>query len=321
MTATEMFSPFCAELPHIMSEIILPFDEAFEKSVPLTFSPEDSLAGNVPQHLNSPSYEIAFKDHNFIRSDVARPMRIQLEMEKPEYFMRQAGIRSTIIVFGSARFVSTNRAHRHLDETKKKLAAAPNSEEAQDAVARAKQQVATSIYYDQAREFARIVSEETMAEYPPDYQGPFDYVICTGGGPGIMEAANRGAHDAGAMSIGLNIKLPYEQRPNPYTSPHLCFQFHYFNVRKLHFMLRAKALVAAPGGFGTFDELFESLTLRQTERMQLIPIILLGTEFWKKCVHFDYLVETGVINRDDLELFHFTDSPQEAWNMIKAFYR
>jgi uncharacterized protein (TIGR00730 family) len=304
-----------------MSEMIIPFDEAFEKPVSLTYSEDDSQIGDVRSHLNSPSYEIAFKDHQFIRSDVARPLRIQLEMEKPEWFMRQAGIRSTIIVFGSARFVSTSRAHRNLEEANKKLAASPDCEEAQDAVTRAKHQVKTSIYYEQAREFARIVSEETMAQYPPDYQGPFDYVICTGGGPGIMEAANRGAHEAGAQSIGLNIKLPYEQSPNPYTSPNIFFQFHYFNVRKLHFMLRAKALVASPGGFGTFDELFEGLTLRQTERMQLIPIILFGTEFWKKCVNFDYLVETGVINRDDLELFHFTDSPQEAWEMIKRFYR
>jgi uncharacterized protein (TIGR00730 family) len=242
-------------------------------------------------------------------------------MDKPEYFMQQAGIRSTIIVFGSARFVSRNRAHRNLEEANKQFAASPHSEAAKDELGKAKRQMETSIYYEQAREFARIVSEETMAQYPPDFQGPFDYVICTGGGPGIMEAANRGAHDAKALSVGLNIQLPYEQRPNPYMSPHLCFQFHYFNVRKLHFMLRAKALVASPGGFGTFDELFEGLTLRQTERMQIIPIILLGTEFWKKCVNFDYLVETGVINRDDLELFHFTDSPQEAWDMIKAFYR
>jgi uncharacterized protein (TIGR00730 family) len=242
-------------------------------------------------------------------------------MDKPEHFMQQAKIRSTVIVFGSARFVSRNRAQRNLDEATKNLAASPNSEEIQDAVVKARRQVESSVYYESAREFARIVSEEITAKYPPNYQGPFDYVICTGGGPGIMEAANRGAHDAKVQSIGLNIQLPYEQRPNPYTSPHLCFQFHYFNVRKLHFMLRAKALVACPGGFGTFDELFEGLTLRQTERMQLIPIILLGTEFWKKCVNFDYLVETGVINRDDLELFHFTDSPQEAWDTIKAFYR
>ena len=303
-----------------MSSVIIPFDEAFEKPVSLDFSPDESIISDG-KHVVSPSYEIAYLDQNFVCSDVARSIRIQLEMDKPEWFMRQANIRSTIIVFGSARFVSPNRAHRLLEEANQKLAADPKSEAAQDAVAKAKTLMDTSVYYDQAREFARIVSEATTGEYSPDYQGPYDYVICTGGGPGIMEAANRGAHDAGAMSIGLNIKLPYEQHPNPYTSPHLCFQFHYFNVRKLHFMLRAKALVACPGGFGTFDELFEGLTLRQTERMQLIPIILIGKEFWKRCVNFDYLVETGVINRDDLELFHFTDSPQEAWDMIKAFYR
>ena len=310
-----------------MSEFIVPFDESFEK--PISFaslsddsaSPEDSVIGNIHQQLNSPSYEIAFRDQNFIRSDHARSIRLLLEMEKPEWIMQQMGIRSTIIVFGSARFISSSRARRYMEEANKKLAAAPDSEHAKHAVAKAKMQMATSVYYDQARAFARIVAEETTAKYPLDYPGPFDYVICTGGGPGIMEAANRGAHDAGAQSIGLNIQLPFEQNPNSYTSPHLCFQFHYFNVRKLHFMLRAKALVACPGGFGTFDELFEGLTLRQTERMQIIPIILFGTEFWSKCVNFNYLVDTGVISRDDLELFHFTDSPQEAWEMIKAFYR
>jgi len=310
-----------------MSEITIPFDEAFEKPLSLaslsegSASPYDSVIGNVKAQISSPSYEIAFEDRNFIRSDHARPIRLQLEMEKPEWIMRQSGIRSTIIVFGSARFVSSKRAQRLLKEANEKLAASPNCKEAQKTVAMAKIRVDTSVYYEQAREFARIVATEATAKYPPDYQGPFDYVICTGGGPGIMEAANRGAYDVGAQSIGLNIQLPYEQHPNPYTTPHLCFQFHYFNVRKLHFMLRAKALVCSPGGFGTFDELFEGLTLRQTERMQKIPIVLLGAEFWKKCINFEYLVETGVICRDDLDLFHFTDSPQEAWDMIKAFYR
>lgn len=304
-----------------MTNILVPFAESFEKlTVPDIVSDDVSLV-DVKPHIKSPSYEIAFQDPNYILSNHARSIRIQLEMEKPEWYMQQLGIRSTVIVFGSARFVSPNRAQRHLAAALKELEAFPHSEEAKDAVTKAQRQVETSVYYEQAREFARIVSQETMEQYPPDYEGPYDYVICTGGGPGIMEAANRGAHDAGAQSIGLNIQLPFEQHPNPYMSPHLCFQFHYFNVRKLHFMLRAKALVCAPGGFGTFDELFEGLTLRQTERMQIIPIILLGSEFWKKSVNFDYLVETSVINRDDLELFHFTDSPQEAWDMIKAFYR
>ena len=303
-----------------MSNIVIPFDESFEKQISSILLPEESAIISPHSQMKSPSYEIAFEDRNFIWSDHARPIRLHLETEKPEWIMRQVGIRSTVIVFGSARFVSKNRAQRLLNEANEKLAANPHCEKAKNAVAKAKVQVKTSVYYEEAREFARIVAKETTADYPPDYQGPFDYVICTGGGPGIMEAANRGAHDVGAQSIGLNIQLPYEQRPNPYTSPHLCFQFHYFNVRKLHFMLRAKALVCCPGGFGTFDELFEGLTLRQTERMQKIPIILLGAEFWKKCVNFDYLVETGVIDQDDLELFHIIDSPQEAWNTIKSFY-
>ena len=305
--------------------MLVPFAESFEKPTSPDFSPDfssdESIVGLVESHLNSPSYAIAYEDLNYISSDAARSVRLQLEMDKPEWFMQQAGIRSTIIVFGSARFVSPKRAHRQLEEANGKLAANPKCEKAKEAVATAKVAVETSAYYEQARTFARIVSEETVAKQPIDYPGPFDYVICTGGGPGIMEAANRGAHDAGAMSIGLNIKLPYEQRPNPYMSPHLCFQFHYFNVRKLHFMLRAKALVACPGGFGTLDELFEGLTLRQTERMQRIPTVLIGTKFWKTCVNFEYLVETGVIGRDDLKLFHITDSPQEAWEIVKAFYR
>ncbi|MDR1964132.1 MAG: LOG family protein [Planctomycetaceae bacterium] len=304
-----------------IDDLRVPFDEDFERPLNLTEPQEDERGRNIQDLLDSPSYSLAFLDHDFIRSDYARSIRLQLEMEKPEWFMRQYGIRSTVIVFGSARFVSQKKAARLLAEAEEQLEKQPHNDGFRDAVKTAKQQLETSIYYEKAREFARIVSEETMKQQPMESNALFDYVIFTGGGPGIMEAANRGAHEAGAPSIGLNIKLPYEQRPNPYVSPQLCFQFHYFNVRKLHFMLRAKALVACPGGFGTFDELFEALTLRQTERMQQIPIILLGVEFWKHCVHFDYLVESGVINRRDLELFYMTDSPQDAWNTIKAFYR
>ncbi|MDR3197692.1 MAG: LOG family protein [Planctomycetaceae bacterium] len=307
--------------------IRIPFEEKFESPVILTDQQEEKIEQqeentdtNVQNLLNSPSYSLAFLDHDFIRSNYARSIRLQLEMEKPEWFMRQYGIRSTVIVFGSARFISRKKAARLLAEAEENLALQPDNTEFREAVKAAKLHWETSIYYEQAREFARIVSEDNVKRSLGSDE-PFDYVICTGGGPGIMEAANRGAHEAGAPTIGLNIKLPYEQRPNPYVSPQLCFQFHYFNVRKLHFMLRAKALVVCPGGFGTFDEFFEGLTLRQTERMQQIPIILLGTDFWQRCVNFDYLVETGVINRGDLELFHLTDSPQEAWNMIKAFYR
>jgi len=307
-------------MPKTVPDILVPFVESFERRAVLGPSPEESAIGTPSPQINSPTYALAFLDQDFIQSDHSRAIRLQMEMDKPEWYMQLAGIRSTIIVFGSARFISSKKAQRLLEEANEQLAASPKSEQAKAAVEKAKCRKETSVYYDQAREFARIVSQETQKNYPPDYAGPFDYVICTGGGPGIMEAANRGAYDVGTQSIGLNIKLPYEQHPNPYTSPHLCFQFHYFNVRKLHFMLRAKALVCAPGGFGTFDELFEGLTLRQTERMQKIPIVLLGVDFWKKCVNFEYLAETGVIDRGDLELFHLTDSPQEAWDLIKAFY-
>ncbi|MDR3234092.1 MAG: LOG family protein [Planctomycetaceae bacterium] len=317
-----------------MQNITIPFDESFEKPTAFTDLPDsadDSVFGDVSQHLSSPSYELAFRDANYIMSDCARGVRLQMEMDKPEWFFRHCGIRSTVIVFGSARFVSRNKAERLLSEARDDLSAHPRDPHYADAVTKAELLLKTSVYYETARRFAYIVSKEANIPAPvlpaadrfdsSSRPGPYDYVICTGGGPGVMEAANRGASEAGAMSIGLNITLPYEQKPNPYTTPHLCFQFHYFNVRKLHFMLRAKAVVACAGGFGTFDELFEALTLRQTERMQKIPIVLLGTEFWHTCVNFDYLVDTGVINRGDLELFHITDDPQKAWDVIQAFYR
>lgn len=296
----------------------IPFDSDFER--PFTISEAAVEAENTQSLLDSPSYRLAFEDPDFIMSDVGRSFRLQLELAKPEWYMRQLGIRSTVIVFGSARFVSAEKGRQIYEEAKARVEAQPNHVELQEAFRRAQATLEMSRYYEQAREFARIVSEENQADRQLENQGQFDYVICTGGGPGIMEAANRGAYEAGALSVGLNIQLPFEQKPNPYISSQLCFQFHYFAIRKLHFMLRAKALVTCPGGFGTFDELFEALTLRQTQRMQQIPIIIFGEDFWRKCIHFDHLVETGVIDRDDLELFHFTESPQEAWQIIKNFH-
>lgn len=295
----------------------VPFDSDFEK--PFMISEAAIEAKNTQSLLDSPSYRLAFEDQEFIMSDVGRSFRLQMELAKPEWYMRQLGIRSTVIVFGSARFVSAEKADQIYEETKAKLDAKPDNTDLRCAFKKAQTTVEMSKYYEQARKFARIVSEENQANDTLN-KGIFDYVICTGGGPGIMEAANRGAYEAGALSVGLNIQLPFEQKPNPYISPQLCFQFHYFAIRKLHFMLRAKALVTCPGGFGTFDELFEALTLRQTHRMQQIPIIIFGKDFWKKCINFDHLVETEVINREDLELFHFTESPQEAWNIIKSFH-
>ncbi|MDR0390985.1 MAG: TIGR00730 family Rossman fold protein [Planctomycetaceae bacterium] len=293
----------------------IPFETEFERVV-------EHLSG-VQVLLDSPSYKIAYLDADFINDDTARSIRLQLELAKPEAFMQRLGIRSTVIVFGSARIVSREKAQTRLSEVLAKREKLPDSAELREEVQYAEMAVELSEYYELAREFAKIVSTENLErerKQNKNNNSIHDYVICTGGGPGIMEAANRGAYEVGALSVGLNIQLPYEQKPNRYVSPDLCFQFHYFAIRKLHFMLRAKALVTCPGGFGTFDELFEALTLRQTQRMQPIPIIIFGEEFWRKTINFDHLVKTGVIERSDLELFHFTDSPKEAWQIIKSFH-
>jgi uncharacterized protein (TIGR00730 family) len=299
-----------------MSDI--PFEKEFDSVI--------ERRADIQSLIESPSYRIAYHDAEFISGDSARSIRLQLEVAKPDVFMQRFGIRSTVIVFGSARIVSRKKAEARLSEVLLRNAKLPEDSESREELRRAQMSVELSEYYELAREFAKIVSEENLERERTNSKDNktgetiHDYVICTGGGPGIMEAANRGAYDVGALSVGLNINLPYEQKPNPYVSKELCFQFHYFAVRKLHFMLRAKALVTCPGGFGTFDELFEALTLRQTQRMQPIPIIIFGEKFWRNVINFDYLVQTGVINRDDLELFHFTDSPQEAWNIIKSFH-
>ena len=303
----------------------IPFESDFEKSSLLAppnqerdaLKPAHPEEPSIQQLLNSPSYRIAFYDEEFLMSDYARAVRLQLEAIKPESVMRHYGVRSTVIVFGSARTISNDRATKNLRAAEAKWEMYKDDPNVRDELAVARRDHEMSRYYELAREFGKIVTE---ANKFPDPRGHYDYVICTGGGPGIMEAANRGAYEADGLSVGLNIQLPYEQRPNPYMTPQLCFQFHYFAIRKLHFMLRAKALVACPGGFGTFDELFEALTLRQTQRMQQIPIILFGEEFWRKTVNFDYLVETGVIDRKDLKLFHFTESPAEAWRTIRDFH-
>ncbi|MDR2762918.1 MAG: TIGR00730 family Rossman fold protein [Planctomycetaceae bacterium] len=298
-----------------MSDI--PFEADFERRV------VDKLS-SVQHLLDSPSYRIAYHDADFIKGDSSRSIRLQLEVSKPDVFMRHLGIRSTVIVFGSARILSRERAESCLREVLSRSSGDSDGVELRDELSRARSAVELSEYYELAKEFAAIVSESNLArerEEVAEGELIHDYVICTGGGPGIMEAANRGASEVDALSVGLNIQLPFEQKPNPYITPELCFQFHYFAVRKLHFMLRAKALVTFPGGFGTFDELFEALTLRQTERMQPIPIIIFGEEFWRQVINFDHLVKTGVIDRSDLELFHFTNSPQEAWEIIKAFHR
>ncbi len=254
------------------------------------------------------------EDSEFLLRGELRPVRVQLELLKPEIFLEEESIRSTIVVFGGTQVVEKPRAEQRLRRAEEAAAAFPDNPSLAREVKIAQRIVAKSHYYDSAREFARIVASAPQAAEVGEY------CIVTGGGPGIMEAANRGAYEAGAKSIGLNITLPTEQRPNPYITPGLCFQFHYFALRKMHFLLRAKALVIFPGGFGTLDELFDALTLRQTNRMQEIPIILFGREYWDQVLDVQFLADEGAISDRDLELIQYTESPLEAWELIERFH-
>lgn len=253
------------------------------------------------------AYRLAFADTEFLLRRETRGIRCQLELLKPDIAQQAQGIDNTIVVFGSARFCDTDKAE-------KMLAQAHSAGDA-SALALAQRELRNARYYEQARGFGRIVAEYSNVRPPQDR-----LYICTGGGPGIMEAANRGAHEGGAQTVGLNIALPHEQQANPYVTPSLNFKFHYFALRKMHFMMRAKALVAFPGGFGTLDELFEIITLVQTKKSKAVPIILFGSEYWKRLVNMDVLVEEGMISVEDLKLFQFLDDPQEAWDAIRKFY-
>ena len=270
---------------------------------------------NLERILHSPSYRVAYKDVEFLSDPRLRPARMELELMKPELTFREQKVRSTIVVFGSTRIVEPAVAKRNLELAKATLADTPDDPRRRRAVARAERIAAKSHYYDVARQFARLVSSACQRE------GKCDYVVITGGGPGIMEAANRGAYDVETKSIGLNIRLPREQQPNPYITPELCFQFHYFAIRKFHFLLRAKALVVFPGGFGTLDELFDALTLRQTGRMQDIPIVIFGREYWDRLIDFQFLADEGAIDDKDLDLFRYAETAQQAWDMIQGFHR
>ena len=263
-----------------------------------------------PSPRNPSSYIPADRDPEFLQREELRPIRIGLELLKPELIQREQGIQSTIVVFGSARLQESAAAKHALHMAEEEAARAPNDPTHQQKVAIARRQLALSKYYDVAREFSRLVSSTCQID------GRCDYVIVTGGGPGIMEAANRGADDVKAKSIGLNITLPHEQRPNPYITPELCFQFRYFAMRKMHFLIRAKALVAFPGGFGTLDELFETLTLLQTGKTENVMVVLVGRDFWERLINWQWLVENGLIKQEDLRLFHYAETAQEAWDVI-----
>ena len=265
----------------------------------------ESAKGNIstPQTEN-PAYKLAFQDMDFLLREDLRPVRFQLELLKPELLLEEAHIGSTFVVYGSARIPEPEKAQAMLE-----MADPAHRHIAERLVAKSK-------YYEMARELARLASN-----FPRDEQGKRHFVVCSGGGPSIMEAANRGAADVHAESIGLNIVLPHEQAPNPYVTPSLSMQFHYFALRKMHFLLRARALAAFPGGFGTFDELFELLTLIQTGKVAPIPVLLFGREFWERVVNFEALVEEGVIAERDLGIFTYVESAAEGWAVVQRFYQ
>ena len=260
------------------------------------------------------SYIKAFEDVEFLHRDDLRPVRLLLELAKADTLQREAGIHSTIVVFGSARIVEPAAAREAKAARERERDLRPGDPGAEHMLVVAGRRVDNARYYDVAREFARTVSSASQAE------GRCDYVIVTGGGPGIMEAANRGARDVGAKSVGLNIELPHEQSPNPYITHGLSFNFHYFAIRKMHFMMRAKALVAFPGGFGTMDELFETLTLVQTRKVLPLPIVLVGRAFWERAVAWDFLASEGFVDPADLRLFRYAETAEEAWRHIVDFH-
>ena len=252
---------------------------------------------NICKVIHSAAYKLAFRDEEFLKRRELRPVRMQLELLKPEMMLEERGIRSTIVLFGGAR----------IPEPGTDPWAAKNETQR-------KNLIANSIYYEEARKFARLISEySAQSRYT-------EFVVVTGGGPGVMEAGNRGAADVGAPSIGLNIVLPHEQAPNIYVTPELCFNFHYFALRKMHFIMRAKAVAVFPGGFGTMDEVFETLTLIQTGRMERVPVLLFGKSFWNEAINIQFLVDQGVIAPKDAALITFVDTAEAAWAEIMAFY-
>ena len=259
---------------------------------------------STPQ-TESRAYKLAFQDADFLLREDLRPVRFQLELLKPELLLNEAKIASTMVFYGSARIPAPDMANAL-------VASATNAE--QKAVA--ERLKAKSHYYEVARDLARLASRT-----PADADGNRQFVVCSGGGPSIMEAANRGAREEGQETIGLNIVLPHEQLPNPYVTPELSFQFHYFALRKMHFLLRARAVAVFPGGFGTFDEMFELLTLIQTGKVRPLPILLFGRDFWNRVVDFQGLADEGVISPHDLDLIHWSEDAEEAWDYVRRFYR
>ena len=293
-------------------------DEGDTRHVNLPSAREDAGLAKRTQETPqtaAPSYRLAFADTEFLLRDELRPVRLQLELLKPELALQAQGVERTIVVFGSARIVERAEAETRVHEAEAKAEATPDDPRIARAAAAARQLLALSRHYDETRRFAALASSAK------DESGRPIYTIVTGGGPGIMEGANRGAAEAGAMSVGHNIVLPHEQAPNPYVTPELCFQFHYFALRKMHLLTRARALVVFPGGFGTLDEMFETLCLIQTGRARRMPVLLFDAGYWRRIVNFEAMVEAGVIDERDLDIFRYVETAEQAWQLIQEHYQ
>jgi uncharacterized protein (TIGR00730 family) len=276
------------------------------------FPSAHDVAKSARRHVDTPqcrssSYKLAYQDEEFLLRDELRPVRLQLELLKPELLLHEHHIESTVVIYGSARFLDSETANNRLRRAQHEHRLNESDSESARNVELARRDLENSRYYEEARKLAYFISANT---------GTTKLVVITGGGPGIMEAANRGAREAGALSIGMNVVLPFEQAPNQYITPELSFQFHYFAIRKMHLLMRAKSLVAFPGGFGTLDELFGTLTLIQTKTVTPIPVLLFGRQFWERIIHFDALVEMGTISAEDLDLFRYVETAEEAWDHI-----
>lgn len=288
----------------------MPFKKPNRKTRFLISAQDDAQSARL--HVDSPqcrsaSYRLAYQDEEFLLRDELRPVRLQLELLKPELILQENHIESTVVVFGSARIPDPVTAEAKLVSAQALYRRNKNNAALKQKVDIARRALANSKYYEEARKLGGLISSNT---------GKDTLVVMTGGGPGIMEAANRGAYEADIPSIGMNIVLPHEQAPNPYITPELNFQFHYFAIRKMHLLMRTRALVAFPGGFGTLDELFETLTLIQTQKVTPVPIMLFGREFWERVINFSALVEEGTISPEDLDLFEYVETAEEAWNII-----
>jgi uncharacterized protein (TIGR00730 family) len=288
-------------------------DKTLRNIIKEYYDASDENVNRILKILEADSYKRADQDFGFIDSDLARPMRMQLEYLKVQNILKQKGVNKTIVVFGGTRVIQKHRAELKLEKAHRAVSSNPDSKTSQFQLKVAESVMRKVKYYEESRKLAA-----SVARYSQSHNN--DLYVMTGGGPGVMEAANRGAFDCGEESIGLNIDLPFEQFPNPYVTPELCFSFRYFALRKLHFMNKAKALVAFPGGFGTFDELFEALTVIQTKTIPPIPIVLVGKQYWKQAVNFEFLAEEGVISSSDLNLFTMVETAEEAWESILNWY-